>query len=165
MTYLSRQGGKGFMLYFCGQFIAVIYSEVFPWWPIFTDARCEIITSSPFQRDKQFDNFFCWPLSDFGLSPQHLLHRSHDLIISNSVWRDSDTFWHRSMCLGTGGEIGEPLAQPITITITIHNSTTLITLWKTPNGTFWHRWMHFGRGEILSHLISHQLDFPKHSFL
>ena len=25
--------------------------------------------------------------------------------------------------------------------------------------------MHFGRGEILSHLISHLVDLPKHSFL
>ena len=48
---------------------------------------------------------------------------------------------------GDRGGIGEPLAQPITIiTKTIHNLTNFTTLWKTPNDTFWHRSMHFGRG-------------------
>ena len=136
--------GKGFILSFCDQFIAVIYSEVFRWWPIFwfTDERMwdyHLITNGTNNLTISFVDLF--RILDYHL------HRSHNLTTSNSVWRDNDTFWHRSMCLGTGGEIGEPLAQPITIiTKTIHNLTNFTTLWKTPNDTFWHRSMHFGRG-------------------
>ena len=175
MAYLSRQGGKGFMLYFCGQFIAVIYSEVFPWWPIFwfTDERMwdyHLITFltgqtiwqflTVFGKKKYPDLYFVnlFRMSGVGLSPHHLLHMSHNLTTSNSVWSDNDTFWHRSMCLGTGGEIGEPLAQPITITIAIHNLTTFISLWKTPNDTFWKR-----KDPIAPHIPPGRL--PKTQFL
>ena len=156
--------GKGFILSFCDQFIAVIYSEVFRWWPIFwfTDERMwdyHLTTNGTNNLTISFVDLF--RIMGVGLSPVHLLHRrSHNLTTSNSVWRDNDTFWHRSMCLGTGGEIGEPLAQPITITITIYNLTTLIILWEKK-----HQTTHFDTDEcILEEERSYRTSSPTHSF-